>query len=121
MKRRSIVGAGVVLLVLALVGCVLLPSLLRTENSAKEAAAGILYAELGRGGVRTDAFVLASVTRAGFDWIVTWRPVQAVQAEVGVTITPFEADVWGRPMLPDCKAERARTESSFGQVCSAPR
>lgn len=109
----------VAFLLLAIAGWAFLPSLLRTTDSARNTADRILHDELLRAGVRADAFTFAGTTRSGFDWILTWRSLSAPSAEVGVTITPFEADVWGKPVIPNCNEDRTRTTAAFGEICIA--
>ncbi len=93
------------------------PSVLRTEESAKAVAQQILSEEFARVGVREDAFAFVDAKKNGLDWIVTWYSTKTPSAQVGVTITPFEADVWGRPLVPSCKDDRDRTVAAFGEVC----
>lgn len=105
------VTAGVV------VAWMFVPSFLRTEASAKDVAQQMLREEFVRLGVREDGFTFVDLKRSGFDWIVTWQSKSAPSAQVGVTITPFEADVWGRPIVPSCKDDRLRTVAYFGEIC----
>jgi hypothetical protein len=88
--------------IVAILTCVFVLSLVRTVGATRVVAEQILREELARLGVREDAFVYVDAQRSGLDWIVTWNSKIAPSAEIGVTITPFEADVWGHPMLPDC-------------------
>jgi hypothetical protein len=103
--------------VAAILAWIFVPSLLRTEGATKVVAEQVLKEEFARLGVRQDAFAYVDAQQSGLDWIVTWKSKIAPSAEIGVTITPFEADVWGYPMLPDCKGDRARTIIAFGEVC----
>jgi hypothetical protein len=93
------------------------PSILRTEEATKAIAERILREEFARVGVRQEEFAFVDAKKTGLDWIVTWHSKGIPSAQVGVTITPFEADVWGRPMVPSCKGDRGRTVAAFGEVC----
>jgi hypothetical protein len=101
----------------ALVGWLVVPRVLRNEEAAKVIAQRVLDEELSRLGVRSSGFDFRDAKKSGFDWIVTWQSKAMPSAQIGVTITPFEADVWGKPMVPSCKEERQRTQESFGEVC----
>jgi hypothetical protein len=102
---------------LAVVAWMFVPSFLRTEESAKAVAWQMLREEFARVGVREDGFAFVDAKKSGFDWIVTWHSTSTPSAQIGVTITPFEADVWGRPTVPSCKDDRQRTIASFGEIC----
>lgn len=112
---------GISLLIFVLLGFMLLPSIFRSESSVKKVAQSLLQDQFARGEVRGNTFTLTSVTKTGLDWIVTWRSTTATKAEVGVTMTLFDADVWGNPMLPDCKMQLERTVAAFGQICLTDR
>lgn len=105
---------GLCVAVAGLLAWIFVPSLLRTEEATKAVAEQILKEEFARVGVREDAFTFVDAQRSGFDWIVTWQSKSVPSAQIGVTITPFEADVWG---VPDCKGDRGRTVAAFGEVC----
>lgn len=119
MKIRLVMFCSCVAIV-AIVAWMVVPSLLRTEESTKEVSEQILREEFARVGLREDAFAFVDAKKNGFDWIVTWHSKSAPSAQVGVTITPFEVDVWGRPLVPSCKNDRGRTVAVFGEVCSVP-
>lgn len=116
--RAAVLGLCVV--VAGILAWVFVPSLFRTEEAAKAVAKQILKEEFARVGVREDAFAFVDVKKSGLDWIVTWHSKSVPSAQIGVTITPFEADVWGSSMLPNCKGDRGRTVIAFGEVCSVP-
>jgi hypothetical protein len=111
---------GLCVAIAGILAWVFVPNLLRTKEATKEVAEQILKEEFARVGIREDAFAFVDAKKSGFDWIVTWHSKIAPSAEIGVTITPFEADVWGHPMVPNCKGDRGRTVSAFGEVCSVP-
>lgn len=95
----------------------IIPSLLRDEQATKVIAEQVLKEEFAGAGFREDAFVFESAHRNGFDWIVTWRSKMAPSAHIGVSITPFSLDVWGSPVVPNCKQDRDRTVAAFGDIC----
>lgn len=99
------------------VAWIFVPGFFRTEASTKVVAEQILREEFVRVGVREDAFAFVDAKKSGLDWIVTWHSKSAPSAQVGVTITPFEVDVWGWPMVPSCKGDRGRTVAAFGEIC----
>lgn len=103
--------------IVAILAWVFVPSLVRTERATRVVAEQILREEFARLGVREDAFVYVDAQRSGLDWIVTLNSKIAPSAKIGVSITPFEVDVWGHPMLPNCKADRERTVVAFGEIC----
>lgn len=108
---------GLCVAIAVLVAWMFVPSVLRTEQSAKTGAQQILSEEFARVGVRKDAFAFVDAKKNGLDWIVTWRSMNTPSAQTGITITPFEVDVWGRPLVPNCKDDRDRTVAAFGEVC----
>jgi hypothetical protein len=116
MRVRAAV-LGLCFAVASIVAWVFIPSFFRTEESATLVAEKILREELSRVGVRADAFAFVDAKKSGLDWIVTWHSKSDPFAQVGVTITPFEADVWGRPLVPSCISDRVRTVVVFGEVC----
>lgn len=95
----------------------IIPNLLRGEEATKVIAAQILKEEFGRAGVREDVFVFQSAHKNGFDWIVTWQSEIDPSDHIGVSITPFSLDVWGSPVVPNCKEDRDRTVAAFGDIC----
>jgi hypothetical protein len=119
MKVRAVV-LGLCVTVAGVLVWIFVPSLFRTEEETKAVAEQILKEEFARAGVREDAFAFLDAKRSGLDWIVTWHSKSVPSAQIGVTITPFEVDVWGSSMLPNCKGDRGRTTNAFGEVCSVP-
>ena len=117
MRNRPL-ALGLCVAAATIVAWSLVPSVFRTEVSAKTVAQQILSEELAHFGVRVDAFILVHASKSGLDWIVTWRSMSAPSAQVGVTITPFDVDVWGDPLIPSCKDDRDRTIAAFGDICS---
>lgn len=89
------------------------------EESAKSIANQIFLDEMSRLGASGDAFMPTGVTRNWLSWIVTWESIHISGSQVGVSLGPFDVDVWGKPFLPDCVTYRSKVVVSFGEVCVA--
>jgi hypothetical protein len=110
--RRAIF---IVAMISALVGALLIYEHF-TENP--DAVANSVYsAQTSKLGLKPDSFEQVGSSRTASGHIYTWRSKFNLKAEVGVSISPFDVDFWGRPTVPNCILAREVTVREFGDVC----
>jgi hypothetical protein len=113
-KRAVFLLAGGLALLVALV---VVYSLRVSEDDRRHMAEDILRKGLSERHVKMEAFVFQSESKHPSGTIYTWKTTTSAAGRVGVTISAFDEDLWGDPIVPDCLRAKEESVMRFGDIC----